>query len=298
MKTVTIGIPAHNEAKGIKKMLLSVLAQKHTRHQLDRIIVACDGCTDDTAAVVRSLMAEHPEIELIDDGLRLGQIGRLNQFYGLATSDIFITFDGDIELEGDSVIDTLVSAFVDETIGLVGGEGKPRTPRFFWERVFVTWIEVWAEMRRGISGGDSVHNHQGCISALARPLYRQMVIPVEAVSNDEYLYFRTLELGYRFAYASEAVVRYTCPTTLGDNLKQSARFISTKHRLESLFSFDILPYYAVSLGDKFTGLLKVFVRKPFWTTLALTMQVVLRLGNRFFVEQYRGGFWTQVQTSK
>lgn len=298
MKTVTIGIPAHNEENGIKRMLLSVLVQQRTGYHLDRIVVACDGCTDDTAGVVRSLMSSHPEIELIDDGERLGQIGRLNQFYRRCTSDIFITFDGDIELEGTSVVDTLVQAFTDESVGLVGGEGKPRTPRFFWERVFVTWIEVWAEMRRGIKGGDSVHNHQGCISAVARPLYQQLEIPKEAISNDEYLYFRAIELGYRFAFAEEAVVRYTCPTTLRDNLKQSARFISTKFRLESLFSFDILPYYRISFRRKVQALVTVFLRTPLWTMMAVAMQVVLRFGERFFVEQYRDGLWTQVQTSK
>jgi cellulose synthase/poly-beta-1,6-N-acetylglucosamine synthase-like glycosyltransferase len=298
MKTVTIGIPAHNEASGIERMLLSVLAQQRTNYYLDRIVVACDGCTDNTADVVHGLMAHHPEIELINDGKRMGQIGRLNQFYTHCTSDIFITFDGDIELEGTSVVDTLVQAFTDEQIGLVGGEGKPRTPRLFWEKVFVTWIEVWAEMRRGINGGDSVHNHQGCISAVARPLYQKLEIPKEAISNDEYLYFRTLELGYRFVFAEDAVVRYTCPTTLRDNLKQSARFISTKYRLESLFSFDILPYYCISFRRKALGLVTVFFRKPLWTIMAVVMQVVLRFGKRFFVEEYRNGLWTQVQTSK
>lgn len=298
MKTVTIGIPAHNEANGIEKMLRSVLAQQGTSYQLERIIVACDGCTDQTAHVVRELMQQFPIVELIDDGQRLGQIGRLNQFYTLSKSDIFVTFDADVTLDGTDVLEQLVRAFSSDEVGLVGGEGAPRTPRFFWEKVFVTWIEIWTAIRQGHNGGENVHNHQGCISALARPFYQGLVIPKEAVSNDEYLYFRALELGFRFVYAKGAVVRYACPTTLRENLKQSSRFILTKYRLESFFSFDILPAYVVPRSTKLAGAWRVFLKKPLWVVLAAGAQLFLRLSGGLFAEKFHNGLWTQIRTSK
>lgn len=297
-KTLTIGIPAHNEARGIEKMLLSTLDQKRTRYHLDRIIVACDGCTDDTVDIVRKLMKEYPEIEIIDDGKRMGQIGRLNEFYKLCESDIFLTLDADVVLEGASVIDSVVDAFSDDSIGLVGGEGAPRPPKFFWEKVFVAWIEVWTEIRRGLNDGDNIHNHQGCISAMSRGMYTQTIIPREAISNDEYLYFRAIELGYRFAYAGDAVVRYICPTTLRDNLKQSARFISTKYGMQRFFSFDIVPYYTVPLRVKCAGIGRSFLRKPILVSAAALSQVLLRVGTRLFEDRYKNGVWEQVQTSK
>ncbi len=298
MKTVTIGIPAHNEANGIEKMLRSVLAQRGSSYQVERIIVACDGCTDNTGDIVRHLMGEFPLLELIDDGERLGQIGRLNQFYKLSESDIFVTFDADVTLEGTDVLEQMVAAFSSDEVGLVGGEGAPRTPHLFWEKVFVTWIEIWAAIRQELHGGDNVHNHQGCISALARPLYKQLVIPKEAISNDEYLYFKAKELGFRFVYAREAVVRYACPTTLRDNLKQSSRFILTKYGLQSFFSFDILPAYGVPHQVKFAGIAKVFFQKPLWTILAISTQLCLRLSGGLFAEKFHNGLWTQIQTSK
>lgn len=298
MKTVTIGIPAHNEANGIEKMLRSVLAQKGETYHVERIIVACDGCTDTTAQVVRNLMKQFPVIELIDDGERFGQIGRLNQFYTLSKSDIFITFDADVTLEGTDVLEQLVAAFSSDEVGLVGGEGAPRTPRFFWEKVFVTWIEIWTAIRQELHSGDNVHNHQGCISALARPLYKQLVIPKEAISNDEYLYFKAKELGFRFVYAKKAVVRYACPTTLRDNLKQSSRFIETKYGLQSFFTFEILPAYAVPRSVKFAAMAKVFFQKPLWVVLAVVAQLCLRLSGGLFAEKLQNGLWTQIRTSK
>ena len=47
-------------------------------------------------------------MEIIDDGRRLGQAGRLNEFYKINKSDIFITFDADVILGNGYVIDEIV----------------------------------------------------------------------------------------------------------------------------------------------------------------------------------------------
>ncbi len=46
--TISIGIPAFNEAVTIKRLLRSVLAQKEKGFVLREIIVLCDGSTDGT----------------------------------------------------------------------------------------------------------------------------------------------------------------------------------------------------------------------------------------------------------
>ena len=50
----TVIVPAHNEASVIRRCLNSLINQP----DLDTLIVACNGCTDDTAEIVRN---EYPQ---------------------------------------------------------------------------------------------------------------------------------------------------------------------------------------------------------------------------------------------
>ncbi len=53
--TLTVLVPAHNEATGIRATLESLLAQSHPP---DRVIVVADNCTDDTADIAREVGVE------------------------------------------------------------------------------------------------------------------------------------------------------------------------------------------------------------------------------------------------
>ena len=55
----TVIVPAHNESGVIEACLDSILKQQ----EIDHIIVACNGCTDDTAAIVKE---KYPTIHCLD----------------------------------------------------------------------------------------------------------------------------------------------------------------------------------------------------------------------------------------
>jgi len=61
---VTIIIPARNEELNIERCVSSFLKQSYPRDRLE-IIVVDDNSTDSTAAVVRKVMDDHPELKLI-----------------------------------------------------------------------------------------------------------------------------------------------------------------------------------------------------------------------------------------
>ena len=298
MQTVTIGIPAHNESRNIIRLLDSILKQETTNYQIEKIIVACDGCTDNTADIVRQYTLEHPVVSLIDDGKRMGQGGRLDNFYRIAESDIFITFDADTVLRNTQVIDRLVAAFDQPNIGLVGGRGIPLPPRNFWESVFIAWIDVWYEARKDFQGGDTVHNHEGCISAMARPLYRKMVIPRDVIASDEFLYFQAKALGFNFAFAAEASTLYRCPATVADYERQSFRFLETKYLLTQYFSFDILSQYPLPFSRKARALGRVFLKHPARVMLALLLQIKLRCVKFDKGLSKTSGVWETVKSTK
>ena len=107
--TLTIGIPAHNEGGNIGLLLDSILRQKHTSYSLRKIIVACDGCTDNTASVVRSYSNRFKnKIMVINDGNRLGKAMRLNQIYKKADTDLLLTLDADVVMATDMEVEKMV----------------------------------------------------------------------------------------------------------------------------------------------------------------------------------------------
>lgn len=298
-RTVTIGIPAHNEEKNIGNILDVLLSQKSIQYSLEGILVSCDGCTDGTAAIVRKYAESYPKITLIDDGLHLGKSERLNRFYHYVESDILVTFDADVLLDGDMVVENLVRAFSDDSIGLVGGRGEPMSPNGFWERVFVSWVNIWYDVRKGILGGNNIHNHEGCISALSRNFYKRVSIPNDIVSDDEYLYLSSKELGFQFVFVPDARVFYRCPTTLKEYVRQSQRFIYTKYQMEKYFLPIITTtQYPVPLWLKMKSLGYSFVRDPLFTLLALNIQVYVRLLNKITPEEYHNGIWEPIKSSK
>ena len=70
--TLTVLVPAHNEAQGIAATLTSLTAQSRSP---ERIIVVADNCTDDTVAIARRCGAE--VIESVDNVHK--KAGALNQ---------------------------------------------------------------------------------------------------------------------------------------------------------------------------------------------------------------------------
>lgn len=67
---VGLVIPAFNEATRIEKTVREVVAYMRSRPYTWRLLVSDDGSTDETAAIVRGIMGEVPELELLSNDHR------------------------------------------------------------------------------------------------------------------------------------------------------------------------------------------------------------------------------------
>jgi chlorobactene glucosyltransferase len=61
---LTVVVPARNEADNIGRCVCSLLTQDYPAQRLN-VIVVDDRSTDDTAAIVRRIMADHPQLSLV-----------------------------------------------------------------------------------------------------------------------------------------------------------------------------------------------------------------------------------------
>lgn len=91
----TIIIPAYNEANVIRRCLNSLRTQK----QLKQIIVACNGCIDDTANIVRT---EYPDVICLDIK-RPSKVNAINEAEKIVKHWPVIYLDADLELSIDGV---------------------------------------------------------------------------------------------------------------------------------------------------------------------------------------------------
>jgi len=296
--SVTIGIPAYNEEKNILFLLESIVRQRREHLTLERVIIVSDGSSDKTEALVRSFAEEHPIVTLLADKKRLGQAARLNELYAMNTSDVLVNFDADTMLGHDHVLEQIAKEFEDTSIGLVGGNDTPAPARTFFERIVIANIEMWHEVRKDLNKGDTVYNHHGCASALSRELCKKAAMPNDIMAQDTYLYFRAIELGFKFRYARNAAVYYRAPATFRDYCAQTARFMKTRGTITEHFGAWIEVYRFVPMKKKIKAVANVFFRNPFFTVCALVLRSV---GNRYIArhkEQFTGPVWTPIESTK
>lgn len=297
--TISIGIPAHNEESNILRLLDSILSQRQTGFRLEKIIVACDGCTDNTANLVLEYQKKYPMIHLIDDGKRFGQAGRCNNFYMENTSDVIVTLDADTTLGARNSLSHLIEPFTNPKVGLVAGADRPYAPMTFFESVAVTVVDLWYLMRRNYNNGDTIHNCHGCILALRNNCAKKIDMPMDINGNDHFVYFRAKELGWKFHYASKALLHYREPSTLWDFIKQRSRFHSINGDMVEHFGKWIEPYYApLPPRLKMQAIMLLFLQRPLRLSLALSLEVFMRVYIYFHQPLPARGVWEMVQSTK
>jgi cellulose synthase/poly-beta-1,6-N-acetylglucosamine synthase-like glycosyltransferase len=147
MSGLSIVIPAHNEGAVVARTLKSILSNK-----LDRavqIIVVANGCTDNTAEVVRGFA---PTVELIETPVG-NKSNALNVGDRAAKYDLRAYLDADIELS-DNALQQVVDAFKDPSVRLA----MPQARHIYRgsNPVLAGYYHLWRSMpyvRKGAMGG-------------------------------------------------------------------------------------------------------------------------------------------------
>ncbi len=298
MLTVTIGIPAHNEEKNIAQLLRALSKQDQEGYKLEALYIVCDGCTDKIAATAISTVSDKSYAYVINDGLRKGQAQRLNELYQICKSDIFITFDADIKITDPLLVSKLIAPFSDPQVGLVGGNDLPSKPKTMVQRALQTYEFAWKSITQRIKQGNNVHNHPGRISAVRTQLIKDHPLPNNIVANDHYLYFFALQQGWKFVFAKDAVIYFQLPSSLKEFLLQGSRFINSQDNILSYFNLKAEAEYDVSRKSKLRAYGKYLLKKPFWMSCALALQILLVVALPFLEDHGKKQLWSHISSSK
>ena len=184
LPSVTVVIPAHNEAKWIARKIENTLALDYPRDRM-QIVVASDGCTDDTTSIAAGYAKWGVKID--HHAARCGKTATLNRVVPAVRGEIILLTDCNALLPSDT-LRLLVPYFKDASVGSVSGEkvcvetGSVATvgEGLYWR--YESAIKT-AESRLGSALGGT-----GQIMAVRRSLFPQ--IPV--IGDDFYVPMKIL----------------------------------------------------------------------------------------------------------
>ena len=193
--TVSLLIPAYNEEAHIEEKLHNSLALNYPKDRLE-IVVASDGSTDRTNAIVNRFSARGVKLLLMRENI--GKSAMLSRTVPLLRGEVVVFSDVSSELEADA-LRQLVRSFADRQVGCVSGlyrlkrsatDLRAQGEGLYWR--YETFIKEQESRLHSILGA------HGAFYAIRKPLFQRFR---ESEINDDYLIpMRIVMQGYRAVY--------------------------------------------------------------------------------------------------
>ncbi|MCH8505790.1 MAG: glycosyltransferase family 2 protein [Ectothiorhodospiraceae bacterium] len=202
--TVSILIPAYNEADVIKETLLNKLALNYPQDKLE-IRVVSDESDDGTDAIVQALAADSPiPIHLHRQIPRQGKTAGINTLVEQADADIIAFADANSTWDSNALA-MLVANFADPDVGYVTGkmvytneDGSLVGDGCSAYMRFENWLREKETDMGSIVGVD------GGVDAMRRELYK----PLRPDQLPDFVQpLQVVERGYRVIYEPEALLK-------------------------------------------------------------------------------------------
>ncbi len=197
--TASLLIPAYNEEAHIEDKLHNSLVLDYPKERLE-IVVASDGSTDRTNAIVESFRARG--VKLLAMRGNLGKSTMLGRTVPLLHGDIVVFSDTSSELEPDA-LRQLVRNFADPRVGCVSGLYRLKSTNdlrgegegLYWK--YETFLKNQESRLHSILGA------HGAFYGIRRALFQHLS---ESSINDDYLIpMRIVDQGFRAVYEPRAV---------------------------------------------------------------------------------------------
>lgn len=288
IEEITVGIPACNEEKDIEHVIFSILRQKGG-FKLVRIIVATDGCSDQTEQIVNKISQKYKIVTLVSHIERRGKMAAINEILSLSKTRLVIIANADNQPSKNAISELLNK--MTKGVGLVGPQAICQLPKN---------ANLTEKMNQ------LIWQWHHLISLKNPKIVAFMLLDKTALSSiasncpiDEPLVEATvLEKGLRVVYAPRAKLNIKPPSLLSEHIsrRRSIHFGYFKMR-------KIHPNYSPPTMDIST-LMKLIAgqitKQPFIVISAVLSEMLSRsLG---YFDYIRGkkdsGLWVQSKSSK
>lgn len=251
--SVSFLVAAHNEEGSIERRLTELLALLETTGVQGEVLLACDGCSDGTAAVARRLGDRG--VQVIELPQRGGKAVALSRAAAAARFDVLVFADVRQTWAADA-LERLLENFADPQVGAVSGDLEVRATCGTLEGVSLYWrYEKW--LRRQESGLWAQVGVTGAISACRRTLFP--TIPAGTLLDDVYWPLHVAMRGYRVIHDSRARAHDRLPERSRDEFRRKVRTLAGNYQLACRLPAALLPWrnpiWAQLLSHKLARLL-------------------------------------------
>jgi biofilm PGA synthesis N-glycosyltransferase PgaC len=222
---VTVLIAAYNEASSIEDTVRSLMRQDYPGRL--QVVVINDGSADATADIVRTLLPEFANLQLVDLKQNGGKAAALNAGLKLCETDYVITVDADCWIWKHGIRNIVGRRLADPAnTRAVAGAILIRNSRQNW----LTKAQEWdyflgiAVTKRIQSLFQGTLVAQGAFSLYDRTTLDEVGGWPHTVGEDIVLTWKILRAGYRVGHAENAFAMTRCPDTLRQFIRQRQRW--------------------------------------------------------------------------
>lgn len=211
----TVGIPAYNEEKSIKKTILAILPQLEPN---DELMVIASACTDDTVPQVKSI--HDPRIKVIEEQKRAGKVAAINKIMREAANEIIIMIDADVII-ADDALKILVNTLKDPKVGATCGKVVSYRLKTLFDKVQnAGWIAL-NDQKIAENKENKFWALNGYLVGVKKSLAPQ--IDTKFLLDDALVGWLVKKKGYQVVYQPKAVSYVLAVQNFSDFIKQKAR---------------------------------------------------------------------------
>lgn len=296
--SLTIGICAFNEEKGIGNLINQILQQKQASYYIEKIIVVNDVSTDATGHIVSDIAKKYPIVELYNQPQRSGKSAGLNYLFANTFSDMLITLDADIHILSLDTIESLILSQLSTQSDLVFGRVDPLQAESLFGKIIYTYEQFWRYVIDAINNGSNIHRCLGCYMGFTRELYSQLQIPQSIQADDHYIYLYSLSKKLRSVYCSQGGVGYKVPEKFSDYINQFTRYVHSQESIEMYFGEKkVEGVYAIPPRIKLHAYVRTLKEHPVLMSLACVLQGVQKIIITFKTRT-ASSLWSTISSTK
>ena len=199
---ICIFVPAYNEADVIAEKIRNVASLDYPRDKLS-LVIACDGCSDNTAETVLRTILEPEIVELKVDLLEFtenrGKVAVLNHTIPQLECDIVGLSDASALISFDSLL-ICAQQFHDEKLGILAATYKLLHPGSDGEKSYWQYQTKVKQVESALGAPIGVH---GALYFFRQHLFSPL--PLDTINDDFIIPMEIVAAGYRAQYDTNII---------------------------------------------------------------------------------------------